>query len=327
MAKATRSQLLLVMGLLTIALMAPPIVLGMSGQFGLASVFVYGGIIGISAIFYDLRLALILSVIAGVAGTICTLLNPYPLAGAAFFGILTGACALTSRRGLHSPALMVPVFASFLLVAPPTVPPLSAIPTAFVAGAVLLVGGLWGTAITRVLLGHRLPSVDRKKLGPRGATAYGVIMGVVLGVAAWAVLSYAKFHEGAWLLLTLIILLQPSPHDTFTKSMQRLAGTLGGALIAVVLILINVEQTFALVIGGFLIFGALTVRYVLKRPYWEYVTVLTPAVILLSASGVDRVRVAEDRVGFTLIAAAVALLIALGVKAILVRRAPTTEST
>jgi len=55
--------------------------------------------------------------------------------------------------------------------------------------------------------------------------------------------------------------------------------------------------------------------------------VLTPAVILLSASGVDRVRVAEDRVGFTLIAAAVALLIALGVKAILVRRAPATEST
>jgi len=326
MAKATRSQLLLVMGLLTIALMTPPIVLGMSGQFGLASVFIYGGIIGISAIFYDLRLALILSVVAGVAGTICTLLNPYPLAGAAFFGILTGACALTARRGIHSPALMVPVFASFLLVAPPAVPPLPAIPAGFVAGAVLMVGGLWGTAITRVLLGHRLPTVDRKELGPRGATAYGVTMGVVLGVSAWAVLSYAKFHEGAWLLLTLIILLQPSPHDTFAKSMQRLAGTLAGALIALVLILINVEQTFALVIGGLLIFAALAVRYVLKRPYWEYVTVLTPAVILLSASGVDRVRVAEDRVGFTLIAAAVALLIALGVKAILVRRAPTTES-
>jgi uncharacterized membrane protein YccC len=222
---------------------------------------------------------------------------------------------------------MVPVFASFLLVAPPAVPPLSAIPAGFVAGAVLMVGGLWGTAITRLLLGHRLPSVDRKKLGPRGATAYGVTMGVVLGVAAWAVLSYAKFHEGAWLLLTLIILLQPSPHDTFAKSMQRLVGTLAGALIALVLILINVEQTVALVIGGFLIFGALALRYVLKRPYWEYVTVLTPAVILLSASGVDRVRVAEDRVGFTLIAATVALLIALGVKAVLVRRAPATEST
>jgi hypothetical protein len=327
MAKATRSQLLLVMGLLTIALMTPPIVLGMSGQFGLASVFIYGGIIGISAIFYDLRLALILSVVAGVAGTICTLLNPYPLAGAAFFGILTGACALTSRRGIHSPVLMVPIFASFLLVAPPAVPPLSAIPAGFIAGGVLALGGFWGTAITRVLLGHRLPSVDRKKLGPRAATAYGVIMGVILGVAAWAVLSYAKFHEGAWLLLTLIILLQPSPHDTFAKSLQRMAGTVAGALIAFILILVNVEETFALIMGGLLIFGALALRYVLKRPYWEYVTVLTPAVILLSATGADRMRVAEDRVAFTLIATAVALLVALGVKAFLVRRAPTTEST
>jgi uncharacterized membrane protein YccC len=222
---------------------------------------------------------------------------------------------------------MVPIFASFLLVAPPAVPPLSAIPAGFIAGGVLALGGFWGTAITRVLLGHRLPSVDRKKLGPRAATAYGVIMGVILGVAAWAVLSYAKFHEGAWLLLTLIILLQPSPHDTFAKSLQRMAGTVAGALIAFILILVNVEETFALIMGGLLIFGALALRYVLKRPYWEYVTVLTPAVILLSATGADRMRVAEDRVAFTLIATAVALLVALGVKAFLVRRAPTTEST
>jgi uncharacterized membrane protein YccC len=106
-----------------------------------------------------------------------------------------------------------------------------------------------------------------------------------------------------------------------------MAGTVAGALIAFILILVNVEETFALIMGGFLIFGALALRYVLKRPYWEYVTVLTPAVILLSATGADRMRVAEDRVAFTLIATAVALLVALGVKAFLVRRAPTTEST
>mgnify|MGYP000125465889 CR=1 FL=1 len=43
--------------------------------------------------------------------------------------------------------------------------------------------------------------------------------------------------------------------------------------------------------------------------------------------GANRMRVAEDRVAFTLIATVVALLVALGVKATLVRRAPTTEST
>jgi uncharacterized membrane protein YccC len=195
------------------------------------------------------------------------------------------------------------------------------------SGAVLLLGGLWAAGSARVLMGRPRSEVERKELGTRAATAYAVVMGLILAVAAWAVLTYARYHEGAWLLLTLIILLQPSPHDTFTKSLQRLGGTLAGCLVALVLILINVDSTLALVIGGVLIFGALTVRYVLKRPYWEYVTVLTPAVILLSSSGIDRVRVAEDRAAFTLIAATVALLVAVSVKAVLVRRAHHTEST
>jgi hypothetical protein len=265
--------------------------------------------------------------VAGVAGIIAVLLNPHPLAGAVFFGILTGACALTAKRGIHSPVLMVPVFVSFLLVAPPTVPPLSTVPAALMSGAVLVLGGLWATASARVLLGRPRSEIARKEMATPAAAVYAVVMGLILGVAAWAVLTYAKYHEGAWLLLTLIILLQPSPHDTFTKSLQRLAGTLAGCLIALALILINVQQTMALVIGGVLIFGALTLRYVLKRPYWEYVTVLTPAVILLSSSGVDRMRVAEDRAAFTLIATTVALLVAVAVKAVLVRRAHEAEST
>lgn len=327
MAKATHGQRIVLIGMLTIALMAPAVLLGISGQSGLASVFVYGGIIAISALFYDPRLAVILSAVAGIAGTIAVLLNPYPLAGAAFFGILTGACALTAKRGIHSPVLMVPVFVSFLLVAPPTVPPLSTVPAALMTGAVLMLGGLWAAGSARVLLGRPRSEVARKELATSAAAVYGITMGLILGVAAWAVLTYAKYHEGAWLLLTLIILLQPSPHDTFAKSLQRLGGTLAGCLIALVLILIDIPSTLVLVIGGVLIFGALTVRYVLKRPYWEYVTILTPAVILLSSSGTDRVRVAEDRAAFTLIATTVALLVAVAVKAVLVRRAHHTEST
>lgn len=327
MAKASRGQRLLVMGLLTIALMTPPVILGISGQFGLASAFVYGGIIAVIAAFYDARLAVILSLVAGAAGSIAALLNPYPIAGAAFFGVLTGACAVTARRGLHSPVLMVPVFVSFFLVAPPPVPQLSAIPAALAAGAALALGGLWGSGSARALLGHRSTGRERTPVGTRAATAYGLVMGIVLGVTAWIVLNHARYHEGAWLLLTLIILLQPSAHDTVSKSVQRLGGTLLGGLIALVLILIDVSSTLALVIGGVLIFGALSLRFVLKRPYWEYVTVLTPAVILLSSSAFDRVRVAEDRVAFTLIASTVAVLLALAVKAVLLRRAPATESS
>ena len=76
-----------------------------------------------------------------------------------------------------------------------------------------------------------------------------------------------------------------------------------------------------------MLFAAFAVRYVLKRPYWEYVAVLTPAAILLNTPGRDAMTVAEDRVAFTLVATVVGLGLALLIKAVLVRKAPETEST
>lgn len=327
MAKATRGQRLLIIGLLTIALMAPPVLLGISGQSELASAFVYGGIIAIGAVFYDLRLAVALSVLAGVAGTVLALLNPHPVAGAVVFGLFTGACALAAKRGLHSPLLMVPIFLSFVLAAPPDVPGMSALPAAVLTGVVLLLGGLWATGSARILLGHPRRESETQALSTRATIAYAVLMAVIVGIATWGVLTFAKDHQGAWLLLTLIIVLQPSPHDTFVMSMQRLGGTLLGGAIALVLILVGVESTLALVVGGIVLFVAFAVRYVLKRPYWEYVTVLTPAAILLNTPGLDAMTVAEDRVAYTVIATVVGLALALLIKAVLIRKAPAPEST
>ena len=327
MAQATRGQRLLIIGLLTIALMGPPVLLGISGQLDLASAFVYGGIIAIGAVFYDLRLAVALSALAGGAGIAFALLNPYPLAGAVVFGLFTGACALAAKGGLHSPVLMVPVFLSFVLAAPPEVPGMSALPAALLTGVVLLLGGLWGTASARVLLGRPRRESEGQPLSTRATVAYAVLMAVVVGIAAWAVLTFAKDHQGAWLLLTLIIVLQPSPHDTLVTSLQRLGGTLLGGAIALALILVGVDSTLALVIGGLVLFAAFAVRYVLKRPYWEYVTVITPAAILLNTPGLDAMTVAEDRVAYTVIATLVGLAIALLIKAVLVRKAPAPEST
>ena len=327
MAGATRGQRLLILGLLTIALMAPPVLLGISGQFGLASSFVYGGIVAITAVFYGLRLAVLLSFASGVAAAAAYLLHPYAIAGAIFFGLLTGVCAITARRGLHSPALMVPIFVAFILAAPPSVDGSTGLASALVIGAVMALGGLWATASARILMGTKLPHPDAHPVRPSTSVLYAVLMAVILGVAAWGVLTYANFHQGAWLLLTLIIVLQPSPHDTFTMSLQRLGGTLIGGVIALVFILAGVEATLALIVGGIFIFAALTLRYVFKRPYWEYVTVLTPAAILLNTPGRDPISVAEDRVVFTVIGTLVGIAVAMGIKWLVLWRAPAAESS
>lgn len=327
MAAVTRGQRLLIIALLTIALMAPPIVLGISGQLGLASAFAYGGVIAIGAAFYGLRLAVALSLVAGAAGLAATLLNPHPLAGAVAFGLFTGGCALSARRGLHSPVLMVPIFISFILAAPPDVVGMSATPAAIATGVALALGGLWATGSVRLLMGRPQATIEHAGLSMRVAVIYAALMGLVLGVATWFVLLDARYHQGAWLLLTLIVVLQPSPHDTLIKSLQRLGGTIVGGVFALVLIVIGVQSTLALVIGGVVLYVALAVRYVLKRPYWEYIAVLTPAVILLNAPGLDALRVAEDRVAFTMIATVVGITLALVFKAFIARKAPAEDST
>ena len=326
MATASRGQRLLLIGLLTIAMMAPPLLLVMSGQAELASLFVYGGAIAMGGIFYSLRLAVGLSFLAGLAGIAAYVLSPYPIAGAVFFGLLTGSCALGARRGLHSPLLMVPVFVGFVLVAPPRIDGTTQVTAALLTGAVLTLGGLWMTGSARVLFGRSSKSLERQEFGPRAAVAYALLMAVVLGVAAWVVLSYAKYHQGAWLLLTLLIVMQPSAHDTITKSVQRLAGTLVGGAGALALSLIGLESPYTFVVAGILFFGAFSARFALKRPYWEFVTLLTPAVILLDAQGGDDVTTTEMRVGFTVIAVIVALAITVGIKALLLRKVPHGES-
>jgi MFS family permease len=326
-AKASAGQRILLIALLTIALMAPPTLLGIVGQQGLASAFVYGGIIAIGAAFIDLRLAAALSVVSGIAGAIAALLGPFAVAGAVFFGVFTGACALAARRGVHSAVLMAPVFISFVLVAPPQVADLGSAPAALLTGAFILVGGLWTTASARLLIGQPRTNSSREGLSLRATLSYAATMALVVGFAAWVVLSHAKYHEGAWLLLTLIMVLQPSASDTFKKSLQRLAGTLIGGVIALALIIVGVHATPALILGGLLLFAAFVLRYAVKRPYWEYVTLLTPAVILMDAPTGDTLRVAEDRVGFTIAAVVVSLALVLVVKSLLLWRAHERVST
>lgn len=326
MAKASGGQRILLIGMLTIALLAPPTLLIISGQSSLASIFIYGGAIAMAAIFYNFRLAIAVSVAAGIAAAIAAWIGAYPGPGAVYFGLLTGGCAITARRGLHSPALMIPLFIGFVLVAPPQLTDVSSTVGDLITGVVMTLGGLWLTLVARLLFGRRDGISDRQCYSARASVTYALVMAIVLGTAAWVVLTHAKFHQGAWLLLTLIMVMQPTPHDTLTKSLQRLGGTLVGGAVALVLIVLGLDTPYSFLVGGLLLFVAFAVRFALKRPYWEFVGALTPAIILLDSQGGDGIKIAADRVGFTVIGVTVAVIIAIGVKALILWKAPADDT-
>lgn len=326
MGRARQAQRVLVIGLVVIALLVVPVFMSMIGRGSLAAPFVYGGAIAVTAAFRSIRLAVVLSLVSGLIGAVATLTSPHPIAGAVYFGTITGLSAFVgARRGALGAFLMVPIFMSFMLAGPPDVADLGYPAASAAVGIVIAAGGLWAAGAMKVIVGDPRTPTHVDHIGDRQAIVYAIALGVLIAGAAWAVLTWARFHEGAWLLLTLIIVLQPSAHDTVIRSLQRLAGTVVGGLVALLLILLGLQSTAALIVGGVALFAAFTLRYALHRPYWEYVSVLTPAAILLNAQSWDERTVAEERIGFTLAAAVVAVLAALLIKLVAARWAPARE--
>lgn len=319
--KATTSQKAVLLGMVFIALMIPPVLLLMVGVGGLTSLCVYGGVIAITAGFYDLRLSAALSVVAGIAAFLAVLVHPYPLAGGIFMGLLAGGAALTARRGLHSPVLVVPLAISITLTAPPTITGVSGgVATALVAGLAMAACGLWVTGVSRVILGERRPHFPTRPHSRNAAITYAVVMAVVVGLATWGVLSSGPVDHGGWLILTLVVILQPSTTDTIRKTLQRLGGTVAGLGIALVFALVDLPPALQLSMSAVLLYCALASRFVLRLPYWVYVILLTPAIILMNAKATSALDLAAERFAFTALGAVIAIGVAFVVKILVIER-------
>lgn len=319
MAKASTGQKALLLAMVFVALMVPPVVLLLIGVQGLTSACIYGGMVALVASFYDFRLAAALSLIAGLAAVVAVLLSPYALAGAIFMALIAGGAAFTARQGLHSPVMIVPMFICFMVVSPPEITNVTAsVGVAVISGITMAGCGLWVTGAARVVLGAS-PRLPRKVRPLSVALWYAGVMALVVGAATWTILTYVPTHRGAWLILTLIVVLQPSSHDTLKKTLHRLGGTIAGGLISLVFLVIDLPSAVHLAAAALLLYVALLTRFVLGQPYWLYVLVLTPAIVLVSTHGPDTLDIVTARVEFTLLGGAIAIVIALVAKWIILR--------
>lgn len=315
-----------ILGLLTIAAFVPPIIGIGFGQGALSAQWVFGCVISIVAALLSTQLAIRLVPVTGLVMFGAALLHPYPLLGATFYGVVAAVAALMSRRGLHSATLLIPLFAAFPLLSPPQVPwapePWQ---DAAVIGLATAAGSLWLIAVMHLLLGAKSAHLSLKPVTSAVAVSYAIIMGTITGVTACVLLLRNPSHQGTWLLLTLVILLQPAVHDTISRSIARTLGTILGVGVAAVLGQLVTATTVRLILAAIFLFGALLVRYALKRPYWQYVSLLTPAVILMDSASGGMTGNIEDRVLFTLLGAAVAIAVALTAKFVYLRLHPDGE--
>ncbi len=236
----------------------------------------------------------------------------WPVAGSPILGTLfITAMALLlvgcSLRGVHLSMVMVPISVCLVMVAPPSLTGeigtmQSEITAAYCVelGAVMAFGGLWGglilLAATRVL---RLPVMPADPLTNLGAWSYGTALIPTTAIAGFAILRWLPESAGAWVLLTLFIVIRPFADLTLVRAGHRVLGTVIGVVIAVGIALVITGGLAQFWIGVVLMVAAIAI-YV-SAPYWVYVAVLTPAVVLFGAAGPGTFSRDLDRLKFTLV--------------------------
>lgn len=248
-------------------------------------------------------------VVAPLLAGAAVLLHPHPAAAGVFFGCVVAASGLAARKRLENQVRMVPINLSIMLTFPPH-DGLGRGPRtdALVIVAVSLIAMVWTTILAvRPVISRIAPLSPPADRTNRIADVYAVVAGVSCGVAAWATLAIWPGIAGAWLLITMVAIIQPDVDRAFGRGTQRVLGTVLGILAAIALGLLATNPVTDVMIGTTLMVVAIHLLLIARRPYWVGIAALTPAVVLINAPGRSVLGVSLDRLAFTLLGVAISV--------------------
>lgn len=303
-----------VVGLLVgviLGVMGPGFVLAALGHPAALNTWILAALGGwMVGMFVGRQLGLLLAVGLGIFLTLGYgfAFNPW-LAGAVV-GCAAAVYGTTARWGVSGRLVTGMVVLAFTVAQPnPLLTDAGVWTNAALTGVVGLLAALWGLLLG-VLMGKSAPKPPLDPLPPQQVTYFAWMAAIVLGTATWFV-SYLQWqHGGAWFLLTIIVILQPHYADTLTKTIHRAIGTVAGFVIAMIVALVVPWTGVIMLLAA--VFMTIAMVLVMKpgAPYWQFVTFLTPAIVLLESAGsASIVQTDVTRLGFTLLGVAVGLAV------------------
>lgn len=296
------------------ALLLPP--LGWSDAAGSFIIATMAGVM--AAMIAGPRLGLLVAAGLAVAEMLALPAAPVPVWAGLVMGVSALVYGLTSHRGLTSVISIAPVAVAFTIADPPALKQDSVLADALVLGLFVLLGALWGTAFG-TFIGRKAPRLPLQTSSWRTAITFGLVMGIVTGVTMGVVVATGIGHTGAWIVLTIIMVVQPRMHETFRKSLNRAFGTALGFCIALAVGLVLTDETLLLVLGMFFLTLAVYVKMDPRSKYWNFTMFLTPGIVLAEGAGADVVATDINRLWASLTGVAIALALlavfhALGVR-------------
>lgn len=301
----------------TVLLMLPSLIVGWAGWQTASGIAFIGSCSGIlAAIGVTFRQLLWYSVASAVAIFLGVLSADLPIAAGLVLGATGVALGLSERWGISRWIMLLPMVAGYAVAQPPQVtniPALDALVVAVVGfAATLFSGGMIALALRK----HPKPKLP--EYGKMHKLAFTINLGVLLAIAGFMASYFKLEHTGTWLILTVVVIVQPYVDKATVKGVGRAAGTLVGFLIAIGVAYSVHVPLFYVAIG--IAFLAVAAVYSLTgKPYWLYALFLTPGVVLLSSTGTDVTQTADFRLQAT-VEGAVLCLAVLGIEWLIFRK-------
>ncbi len=272
--------------------------------------------------------------VTAIATPVAIVAGGTPIAGAAFMALMCLVLGRMSHYGLQRATMLVPIFMAWMIISPPfwgADKVVDRTDSSFLVWMAItfFVGGIFPVLVfPHFLRKLRLPA---PKPHPRSESVpYTIVITVLCTSVTYWVLADTKQYAGAWLISTIIVLVQVGDVGTVKKTIQRVVGTLLGMLVITVLVL-EVHSLVVLYIIG-LVFGIAALTSKFSPHYMLYMALITPTIICFTASSSTQVKnLGEQRAQDVLIGGALVLLasaITIGYAHISKRRgkAPTQDA-
>lgn len=259
------------------------------------------------------RFGVVMSVTVGLAAVISMPLGSLSWAAGAIMLVLGGIYGFWASFGYTSAAMLIPALVPYLIRDPPGIfatgkPTIDA---GYLAAFffIFVISGIWASLVMSklVLKGKSFPGPTQRR---RPAVIFGLLLGAIAGVVVAIAISVAPESQWAWITLTMFLLANPTGRIDPKQVRDRVTGTVIGLAVALLLSNLNLGGAALAVLAVVLITSALVVR-IEKRPYWIFVMILTPAIVLMDAAGSNAETVAEQRLLFTLLGATITIAVTL----------------
>ncbi|KAB1644933.1 FUSC family protein [Gulosibacter chungangensis] len=247
-----------------------------------------------------------------VLGVISILLHGQTWALALILVLLGMAYGFAASRGIGKVVLQLPILTPYFMRKPPALfenPP--RLDTEYFIGlvAVMLAVGLWTILILHLAVGKR--TVTRVEVSNRRIPLiYGAILGLLSAIVMVIGTTTDLETHWVWITLTLYVLADPQQLYSPAKMWGRVLGTLAGFAVVSLISFTGVPDSVMIYFAIPALWLCL-VFMLLKMPYWQYVFLLTIAVVLMDTSDVSTLLLDAERFGFTIVGAGLSMVAAL----------------